>query len=72
MDLSMKGFQEEDRLSSPVGSVDDEVTDQEDEGSREVPVKNTGHDAEYDSVASDHKQRHSLAVVAPMDLTTRA
>jgi len=72
MDLSMKGCQEEDRLSSPLGSVDDEVTDQEDEGSRDMPVKNTGHDAEYDSVSSDHKQRHSLTVVAPMDLTTRA
>jgi hypothetical protein len=55
-----------------VGSFDDEVTDQEDEGSRDVPVKNTGHDAEYDSVDSDHKQRHNLTTVTPMDLTTRA
>jgi hypothetical protein len=72
MDLSMKSCQEEDRLSSPVGSVDDEVTDQENEGSRDTPAKNTEHDAEYDSMASDHKERHSLSVVAPMDLTTRA
>jgi hypothetical protein len=72
MDLSMKSCQEEDRLSSPMGSVDDELTDQEDEGSRDVPVKDTEHDTEYDSMASDHKERHSLSVVAPMDLTTRA
>jgi nuclear receptor subfamily 0 group A len=72
MDLSMKGCLEENRISSPVGSVDDEVTDQEDEDSQDVPVKNTEHDMEYDSVASDHTQRHSLSVVAPMDLTTRA
>jgi nuclear receptor subfamily 0 group A len=72
MDLSMKSCQAEDRVSSPVGSVDDEVTDQEDEGSRDMPVKNTEHDDEYDSMASDHKERHTLSVVAPMDLTTRA
>ena len=72
MDLSMKSCQAEDRVSSPVGSVDDEVTDQEDDGSRDMPVKNTEHDEEYDSMASDHKERHTLSVVAPMDLTTRA
>jgi nuclear receptor subfamily 0 group A len=76
MDLSMKGCnrcQNTDRLSPSAGSVDGDLSDQEEERNGGVSVKDSEHDAEYESMASDHKERHSRsAAAAPMDLTTRA
>ncbi|KDR13407.1 Protein embryonic gonad [Zootermopsis nevadensis] len=73
MDLSMKGCQHDYRLSpSPAGLVDDVMSDQEEEDGGELSAKGDGQDVEYDSTDSDHKERHSRNVAAPMDLTTRA
>jgi hypothetical protein len=70
IDLSMKSCQDDERLTSPGGSVGDEVSDEEEEEGGEI-AENGEHDDEYDSMANDHKERHSRTVVAPIDLTTR-
>jgi hypothetical protein len=70
IDLSMKSCQDDERLTSPGGSVGDEVSDPEDEEGGEI-AENGEHDDEYDSMANDHKERHSRSVAAPIDLTTR-
>jgi hypothetical protein len=72
IDLSMKGCQDDERLTSPEGSVDDEVSDQEEEERGDVAEENVEQDDEYESMANDHKERHSRSVAAPIDLTTRA
>ncbi|XP_023722042.1 knirps-related protein [Cryptotermes secundus] len=72
IDLSMKACQDDERLTSPEGSVGDEVSDQEEEERGEITEENGEHDDEYESMANDHKERHSRSVAAPIDLTTRA
>lgn len=74
MDLSMKGCQQDDRLSaSPAGTVDEDMTDQEVEDSGEITAKSAGRDVENEEgMDSDGRAHRSRNVAVPMDLTTRA